>query len=90
MAERIELGEIGERPEEQQPEDQQEETNVDTGWRQGRNCWGGVGGCDTPPKVEKRCCCRAVCQFAGQYFTWTIFTNICYPSRKIYLMTNTS
>ena len=29
MAERIELGEIGERPEEQQPEDQQEETNVD-------------------------------------------------------------
>ena len=31
MAERIELGEIGERPEEQQPEDQQEETNVDTG-----------------------------------------------------------
>ena len=33
MAERIELGEIGERPEEQQPEDQQEETNVDTDWR---------------------------------------------------------
>ena len=34
MAERIELGEIGERPEEeQQPEDQQEETNVDDDWR---------------------------------------------------------
>ena len=33
MAERIELGEIGEKPEEQQPEDQQEETNVDDEWR---------------------------------------------------------
>ena len=33
MTERIELGDLGERPEEQQPEDQQEETNVDDEWR---------------------------------------------------------
>ena len=33
MADNIELGEIGEKPEEQQPEDQQEETNVDDEWR---------------------------------------------------------
>ena len=32
MAERIEIGGLGERPEEQ-PEDQKEETNVDTDWR---------------------------------------------------------
>ena len=33
MADNIELGEIGERPEEQQPAYQQEETNVDDEWR---------------------------------------------------------
>ena len=33
MADNIELGDLGERPEEQQPEDQQEETNVDDEWR---------------------------------------------------------
>ena len=34
MADNIELGDLGERPEEQQPEDQEEEeTNVDDEWR---------------------------------------------------------